>query len=322
MTRLSFQLGGLLAALAAAALLSSCGEKTPSSPLVPGGIILFENGSRGPAEIYGMRSDGTGRWRITRDNFPDAAPQWSPDGREIVFMSYHDTTAGEVAPHPDLFVMRADGRIVRRLTQSNAWYSSPTWSPDGRRIAYDANDPVTGVSRVYVMNADGSDPQPLTSPDRGSWAPDWSPDGTKILYLSLPAEGVSRIYVMRSDGTGAQQIPSDAACALGVFDVEFSPDGSRIAYTCEAELGTTAIFVMNADGTGSSRLTPVSADGSLSYMGATWSPDGRTIAFTRGFFDSTNTFRTDIFSMSASGGEATRLTTDGMSAVSAWGAAR
>jgi Tol biopolymer transport system component len=84
-------------------------------------------------ELHVMEADGSKRERLTRGE-PDAAPAWSPDGRDIVFVRGHDLNKprGDM----DLFVVDAAGGTPRRLTHTpHSLETAPAWSPDGTRIA-------------------------------------------------------------------------------------------------------------------------------------------------------------------------------------------
>ena len=74
----------------------------------------------------------------------------------------------------------------------------PTWSPDGLRIAYNA-DPNLDQD-IWVMDADGSDQVPLTTADSFEAFPEWSPDGTRIVFSSNRA-ALDDIWVMDADGS-------------------------------------------------------------------------------------------------------------------------
>jgi Tol biopolymer transport system component len=127
----------------------------------------------GDEEIYVMNADGTNVRQLTSNADFDSAPSWSPDGRRILFerAPAGTFTPGVEAQEKDVYVMRADGSHVRRLTDSPGLDEGPEFSPDGTKIAFSsARD---GQQEIYVMDADGSDPRRLTDNPARDESPDW-----------------------------------------------------------------------------------------------------------------------------------------------------
>jgi Tol biopolymer transport system component len=104
-----------------------------------------------------MNADGSSLQVLPRVGTCDAGPAWSPDGRHIVFASYH-AGGGAASPHSRLMLMRQDGSGVRPLTADgllDEWY--PSWSVATNRIHF------TRAFRIYSVRPDGSDVRRVTA---------------------------------------------------------------------------------------------------------------------------------------------------------------
>jgi Tol biopolymer transport system component len=170
------------------------------------------------------------------------------------------------------------GSEPRRLTNWRQWDGYPTWSPDGKQIAYYSYlAPKEWV--LKVMDADGGHPRQLTDNGICDGAPYWSPDGTRIAYTSdadCTAEH-REIYVMAApgeadvDGSDQTNLTQNEADDMGS---SWSPDSRQIAFSSNRD-GDYEIYLMAADGGDVRQLT----DHDAQDMMPAWSPDGTQIAF-------------------------------------------
>jgi Tol biopolymer transport system component len=190
--------------------------------------------------------------------WPQWDPAFSPDGQMVAFRGYYDPSKdGAYA----LYVVQTDGCRVRRLTPTAA--GSPTWSPDGRWIAFDRS----GWGEIWKVHPDGTGLERLVA-GRAA-APSWSPDGKQIAFLRH-----GELWVMRADGTHAQLLHADAPDIVGA--PAWSHDGTRIAFAVQ-RWPSAWLKVMHADGSGVRQLTTQHAES----WNPVWLTNGR-IAFLSG----------------------------------------
>ena len=160
--------------------------------------------------VYTMNADGRGS-RLIAEGFllHDDTLSWSSDGNRIVGAPVRLIKNGFGS---DIVVMNANGVNHKNLTNdSRARNINPSWSPNGKYIAYVASpDPFRWwpPHNVHVMNADGTNPVMLTKEDRWAyeWNPTWSPDSKKIAFVKQTPDGFHDIFTMNADGSGLSNI--------------------------------------------------------------------------------------------------------------------
>ena len=261
-------------------------------------------GNLGNQEIYTMNPDGTDQRRLTNEKAEDGSPTFSPDGKQIAFMSRR---AGGF----EIFIMNADGSDQRQLTHFTEFSRgaiAPAWSPDGKRIAFTTR--VLPIA-IYVINVDGTGATRVSDDAGGASNPAWSPDGRTIAFNSRRT-GKAQLYVMDADGGNVRRLTSDEATDRMPA---WSPDGKRIAFESDRD-GEGKIFVMNADGSNQRRVS--SQPGADSHPA--WSPDGKQIVFHK-----TVLGHGQVYVMDADGTHTKRLTalsTVAFSAFPTWGPAQ
>jgi Tol biopolymer transport system component len=167
----------------------------------------------------------------------DESAEWSPSGQAIVFSRWVE---GHVAA---IYTVRPDGTHLT-LIASVAGAREPHWSPDGRKITFQAND------GIYTVNADGTQLTHIVAAGPLASAPSWSPDGTTLLYQTSRVDrSMTYVWTIRADGTDIRRVYSGPSRNTFWAQSVWSPDGKQIAVGTEG--GT---FVMNADGTGVRRV--------------------------------------------------------------------
>ena len=120
----------------------------------------------------------------------DRAPNWSPNGRRIVFDSNRDS--GDNEDNIELYTMSVDGSRVRRLTENTIFDGQPNWSPNGRRISFQAYR--DEHLEIWTMRADGGRQEQLTH-GADAFASAWSPDGCLIVHSSFDFPDIFTIPV-------------------------------------------------------------------------------------------------------------------------------
>jgi hypothetical protein len=218
--------------------LNAQGRSPTFSP--DGRRIAFSSVRDGNSEIYVMNADGSDQTRLTFNTLYDSRPQWTADGRQLVFTRI--TADGNW----EIFRMNADGSDQLDLTNNPAveWGQSTL----GDRVVFTREE--SGVGHVFVMNIDGRGVRRITNTSSYDSYPDQSPRGDLVLFARDTADGSGDdLWVVRENGRDERQLTHQSSTGY-ISEATWSPDGSRIMYSQCAPGGANpcALHVMNADG--------------------------------------------------------------------------
>ncbi|HEV3473755.1 MAG TPA: hypothetical protein VG602_00055 [Actinomycetota bacterium] len=198
---------------------------------------------------------------------PALAAHPGANGR-LAFASYRAGNRLQV------FSMAADGSDPQQLTLSKGaanW--SPSWSPDGMKIAYQVG---TGnKAEIYVMNANGSGAVRLTKNRYEDLYPVWSPLGDRIAVTRYYRESAEIVTFSAVDGLGDVRLTNNTS--IDIYPT-WSPDGSKIAFGSDRD-GDHDLYVMASDGTGP--VTQVTTNGYYYDYAPDFSPDGSKLVYIR-----------------------------------------
>jgi len=171
--------------------------------------------------------------QLAQGNTDEHSIDWSPDGKELLFVSNREPNQDEFFNY-DIFALRVADNGIRRLTATESNEYDPLWSPDGKRIVYRGTrrgltDRETTMedTHVWLMNSDGSDRREIgVVLDGRQGAPQWSPDGSAVYFsvqergsihlVRLPISSGKPEYVVKDVGTVAGwSVGKDGTLAYG-----------------------------------------------------------------------------------------------------------
>jgi len=195
---------------------------------------------------------------------PIISPAWSPDGKQLAYVSFESQKAVVWAQE----VASGKRRQIANFRGSN---SAPAWSPDGRSIA--ATLTRDGNSQLYLLGVNGEDPRRLTSSGAIDTEPVFTRDG-KTIYFVSDRGGCPQIYRMPAVAGGAV----DRVTFSGNYNIspDISPDGRLLAYVNRSNGNTFRVMVQDLAGGGAPPLsiTDTSEDESPSFA-----PNGRLLMY-------------------------------------------
>jgi dipeptidyl aminopeptidase/acylaminoacyl peptidase len=192
--------------------------------------------------------------QLTQGSNDEHSIDWSPDGKETLFVSNHEPNADEFFNY-DIFALKVSDGSVRRLTATESLETDPLWSPDGNRILFSGNrrgltDRETNMedSHVWLMDADGSHRHEVSGMiDNRQGLPRWSPDGNAV-YFTVQERGsvhLVRLPISASGMPGQPEKVVDELGAVGGFSV--GPEG-LLAYSIATPQDMPELYLKKADG--------------------------------------------------------------------------
>jgi len=261
-----------------------------------GSKIVFVSSKTGSKEIYQCDFDGEGVQQLTNFRSISLTPVLSPDGRYLAYTSYSSgrptlfirtmegnkivsvskngvsvdpswRNGSEVATtlsfegDQEIYLVRSDGAIARRLTNSKGIDVSPSFSPDGSKMAFVSSR--NGLPQIFIQDVQSGQTRRLTFSGRYNTQPSWSPSGDKIAYTTWEKSGEINIFVINADGSGLKRLTGGAR---ENESPSWSPDGSMIVFTSNRQ-GGKKLYVMSSNGENQRRLLQMDGD----QMQPSWS---------------------------------------------------
>jgi dipeptidyl aminopeptidase/acylaminoacyl peptidase len=253
--------------------------------------------------------------QYTRGDKSATAPEWSPDGTMLAFLSDREKDGER-----QVWMIRSDGGEAWAVTSHKGGISAFRFSPDSKQLLLVATDQPgkdeeerkkvkddtividrdLKMAHLWLWNIDKKEEKRITEGDFTVSDPQWSPDGTRISYTTRPTPkaddgGLSDVWVMNIASGEKKRIEDTPGSS---DNARWSPDGKWIAYTGTADVNdgvsTTYLYLIPAAGgdtKGPKQLTPKF---DLNAGTPVWSRDGKTLYFSANVLEANEIFSADV----------------------------
>jgi len=242
-----------------------------------GSKIVFVSNNTGYKEIYQCDFDGYGVEQLTNSRSITMNPSLSPDGRYLAYIDFSSgrsvlsirnlgerktasvgnsgvsidpawRSGSEVAAtlsfdgNQQIYLVKTDGTLSRRLTNSRSIDISPAFSPDGSKMAFVSSR--NGLPQIFIQDIQSGQVKRLTFSGRYNTQPSWSPAGDKIAYTTWEKNGEINIFTVNADGSGLMQLTR--RCGENICP-SWSPDGQMIVFSSNRS-GKQKLYTMDSKG--------------------------------------------------------------------------
>jgi len=179
--------------------------------------ISYVTKAGGRYTLWIADADGEGGQSALASPEPIISPAWSPDGKEVAYVSFE-------AKKAVVYVQEVASGKRRTLAAFRGSNSAPAWSPDGRQLAVTLTR--DGGSQLYLIGRDGGEPRRITNSGAIDTEAAFSPDGKQIFFVSDRGGG-PQIYRMPAAGGAAERVTFGGSYNISPA---ISPDGRTLAY--------------------------------------------------------------------------------------------
>ena len=187
------------------------------------GLALSPDGKKlavvGHGEVFATGAkEGGEADRLTRTPSAESDPHWSPDSTKVVYRSERDGGSS-------LYLYDFTAQTEHPLTHGTELDVAPTWSPDGKHLAFLRNR-----HEMHVLTLDGMQDRTVATGELDDTSLAWSPDSHWLVYVPTGTNGFTNLWAVPGDGSAAGRPISFLANGQNASHIAWSPDGKYILF--------------------------------------------------------------------------------------------